>query len=272
MQSDLCVSFLCNEAYYDKFKSTCHQLIKIGNYSGEIVLVVFDDLIDIDKDKFIMDNNIIIKRFPAVKFNEIFIKQQESLNRLPHWYNKMFQLNKFYLFDNYFKKWNYVFYIDCGMIIMSDILPILNEKKRNTLLANRDGVDNETATTCIPETPGKGLKIGDQFVKTERLFELLKTNYNMKAEYFQTTCMLYDTNIIEDNTVSNLFDLLFEYPISVTNDQGIIALYFTQIKPVWQQLRRKNEDIYFYDYVRCVDEKYIMIKFDGNAYLNIGYN
>ena len=37
--------------------------------------------------------------------------------------------------------------------------------------------------------------------------------------------MLYDTNIITDDTYNNLLNLLMEYPISRTNDQGIIALY-----------------------------------------------
>ena len=269
--SSLCAVFMCNGMYYDKFKKSCEQLITIGNYKGPIVLAVFDDL-HVENDTFIKDNKIIIKRFDysTIGFSNEFIVQQYNLKRPPHWFNKRFQLLKLFLFDEYFKTWDYIFYIDCGMIIMSDITPILNEKKKNILLANRDGVDNETSDEM--ETPGEGLKIGDQFVKFEPFYSKLKNNFNMKEKCFQTTFMLYDTNIIENDTKDKLFKLLFEYPISKTNDQGIISLYFTQIKPSWEQIRRKNKDIYFYDYVRCVDEKYIMIKFDGNAYLNIGYN
>jgi len=41
--------------------------------------------------------------------------------------------------------------------------------------------------------------------------------------------MLYDTKIIENDTYDILLNLLIEYPISITNDQGIIALYLTNI-------------------------------------------
>lgn len=85
--------------------------------------------------------------------------------------------------------------------------------------------------------------------------------------------MLYDTNIINDNTFTDIYNLLLKYPISITNDQGIIALYFTQIYPCWQQIQRKiNDDLYTYDYVRCIEKKYIMVKSDSNKWLNTGYN
>jgi hypothetical protein len=140
------------------------------------------------------------------------------------------------------------------------------------LVANRDGVDNETAAFCIPETPGEGLKIGDQFVKTEPGFAFLRTNYNIKMPYFQTTMMIYDTNIINETTKSDLYNLLFSYPFSITNDQAIIALYFTQDKPCWLQLRRKKDDLYYYDYVRCTNSKYIMVKSMDSNYMQLGYN
>ena len=66
----------------------------------------------------------------------------------------------------------------------------------------------------------------------------------MNNDYFQTTIMLYDTKIIENDTYDNL---LIEYPISITNDQGIIALYLTNIQPLFKQIKTHNECIYFYD-------------------------
>jgi hypothetical protein len=263
---------MCNELYYHKFIYSCEALLRNGKYKGDIVLVVFDDLLNIQQTPFIINNNIVIKRFAPFSFDSNFILNQKLLERPAHWYTKMFQYNKFYLFDTYFKKWDYILYIDCGMIIMSDITPILNEHTVGTLLANRDGVDNETASWCIPETPMNGLKIGDQFVKTRPEYGILKDNFDMKKNYFQTTCMLYDTSIIEYNTVDELYQMLLKYPISITNDQAIIALYFTQVKPVWKQLRRKNETTYFYDYVRCVNQPYIMVKSYDTSYLHIGYN
>ena len=51
------------------------------------------------------------------------------------------------------------------------------------------------------------------------------------------------------------------YPISITNDQGIIALYFTNIKPLFKQIKTHNEILYFYDYLsRNKNNKYIILK------------
>jgi hypothetical protein len=67
--------------------------------------------------------------------------------------------------------------------------------------------------------------------------------------------MLYDTSIIEDTTFQDLYNLSLEYPISRTNEQGITALYFTNIKPLWKQLKIKNNETYLYD-ARKRDESY----------------
>jgi hypothetical protein len=44
------------------------------------------------------------------------------------------------------------------------------------------------------------------------------------------------------------------------NDQGIIALYFTNIQPLFKQIKTHNEFIHFYDYLSRNNNKYIMLK------------
>jgi hypothetical protein len=270
--------FLCNKEYYLKFRYTCYLLVTRGQYKGDIVLVIGDDLYDkdlnqliSDDDEFITRYKVIIKYFPNYEFTDDFLQQQKQLNRDAYWFEKRFQFHKFNLFDVYFKQWDYIFYIDCGVHIFSDVSPILNEKQQHTILANRDGLDGETAAWCVPETPGQGLKLGDQFTKTDPIYDRLSKQYNMKLPYFQSTVMLYHTEIITERTVSDLYDLLFTYPICITNDQAIIGLYFTQVKPSWVQLRRKNDETYFYDYVRCINEDYIMLKSLSGNFVNVGY-
>jgi len=136
------------------------------------------------------------------------------------------------------------------MTIFSDISPIINEITENTLLAHSDAY------------PSYEWKLNWQFDKTnEKYFTKLNNTYNLNIDYFQTGIMLYDTQIIEDDTYDNLLKLSREYPISKTNEQGIMALYFTNIKPLFKQIKTHNEHTYFYDCLsRNKNNKYIMLK------------
>jgi hypothetical protein len=163
----------------------------------------------------------------------------------------MFQFHKFYLFSTYFKKWDYVFYIDAGMWIFSDIMPIVNQKQKKTLLAHSDAY------------PDYVWKLDHQFDKTMTAeFKALSSKYNLNVDYFQTSLMIYDTAIIEDLTMDDLIKLFLYYPISITNDQGIIALYFTNVKPYFRQLHTSDGgDRYYYDYLsRNSWRHYAMLK------------
>lgn len=250
--NDVCVVFLCDQAYFNKFLYTCNQLITNGKYTGDICLVIGDDLYENDllNCDMIKNHHIIIKHFPNIQFSNEFINIQQNIDRPPHWIQKQFQFHKLNLFNPFFKQWNYIFYLDCGITIFSDISPIINAKTENTLLAHSDSY------------PYYEWKLHCQFDKNNtEYFTKLNDRFNLNIDYFQTTIMLYDTKIIKNNTYDNLLNLLLEYPISITNDQGIIALYFTWVEPLFTQIQTHNEAIYFYDYLsRNHHYKYIMLK------------
>jgi hypothetical protein len=252
MIKDVCVVFLCDRAYFNKFIYTCNQLITNGKYKGNICLVVGDDLQNDEllNCDIIKNNNITIKHFPNIYFSNDLIDIQKKMDRPLHWFKKKFQFHKLHLFNTFFKQWDYIFYLDCGINIFSDISPIINEITENTLLAHSDAY------------PTYEWKLHNQFDKNNtKYFTKLNNSYNLNNDYFQTTIMLYDTKIITDDTYNNLLNLSIEYPISITNDQGIIALYFTQIQPLFKQIKTHNEFIYFYDYLsRNNNNKYIMLK------------
>jgi len=252
MNNDVCVVFLSNKAYFDKFTNTCNQLITNGKYNGNICLVVGDDLHNDEllNSDIIKNNNIIIKYFPDIIFTDEFLEKINKINTDGRNNTKKFQWHKLHLFNTYFKQWNYIFYIDCGIHIFSDISPMINEKTENTLLAHSDAY------------PTYELKLNCQFDHTlTEYFTKLDNTYNLNIDYFQTTIMLYDTKIIKNDTYDNLLNLTYEYPISRTNEQGIMALYFTNIQPLFKQIKTHNEQIYFYDYLsRDNNNKYIMLK------------
>lgn len=247
--NNLCIVFVCNKAYFNKFIQTCNQLITHGGYKGDICLVIGDDLRDDAALDRIKNSKIIVKYFPDIIFTETFFKINNHISSDGRNITKKFQWHKLHLFNTFFKKWEYIFYLDCGMTIFSDVSPILKEAKENTLLAHSDAY------------PSYQWKLHTQFDKNNRIFPKLNHTFNLNIDYFQTGIMLYDTKIIEENTFNDLYELSLSYPISKTNEQGIMALYFTNIKPLFAQIRTHNENTYFYDALRRNNtNKYIMLK------------
>jgi hypothetical protein len=249
----VCAVFVCNKAYFHKLVRTMTQLVTSGNYKGDICLVIGNDLLDdpLLEHPIIKDNAVIIKHFPDIAFPQDVLDLQLKLDRKKEWNGKMFQFHKFYLFSTYFKKWDYVFYVDAGMWIFSDIMPIVNQKQKKTLLSHSDAY------------PDYVWKLDHQFDKTMTSeFKELSSKYNLNVDYFQTSLMIYDTDIIEDGTVTDLINLFLSYPISITNDQGIIALYYTNVKPYFKQLHTSDGgDKYYYDYLaRNSWRHYAMLK------------
>jgi hypothetical protein len=248
-----CAVFVCNNAFLDKFIGTCSALIYTGKFTGDIVLVTSDD-VDMDellKDTFIKHHQpqITVKACQDIVFEDSAYKAMTETNAIcGKTANKMFQFHKYHIFTPFFKQWKYVFYIDCGAKIFKPIQPILDCACENTLLAHSDAF------------PTYVRKLSGQFLE-EKNKELCET-WDLERDYFQSTIMLFDTSVIEENTFKTLCDLTERYPISRTNDQGILNLYFICIKDKWKQLTLGNENTHFYDFnIRNTDKPYIMTKY-----------
>lgn len=242
------IVFVSNKKYLSKFIKTYTDLREIGKYNGEVTLIIGNDLKIIELIKRFNDKLLNIKKFPDIKFTSKFMKNFKNLNRKSHWIQSKFQYHKFYLFDIYFKQWDYIFYIDCGIKIHKNIQPMFNLIHENKLIAHSD---------CHPKY---NQLLNCQFDKINPIYKNLNKEYDLNIDYFQTTIMLYDTHIIKETTFKELYDLAHKYPISITNDQGIIALYFTNIKKLWKQIKLNDGDNYYYHYVKFKNKKFIMSK------------
>lgn len=250
--SSLVVVFVCNLRYLDKFIETCNLLIYVGEYTGEIVLITGDDMPDLcDHHFFKKHPQILLHPCPDIVFNSeaMMLKTNTACDKKGF---KMFQYHKYHLFTEFFKRWNYVFYIDCGAKIYDSIDPILRTATPETLLAHSDAY------------PLYKWKLSCQFREemSQDIKREISGRWDLERDYFQSTIMLFDTNIIESDTFQDLCALTEKYPISGTNDQGILNLYFVCIKDKWRQIPLGNDATYFYDFnIRKNDKPYIMTKY-----------
>jgi hypothetical protein len=253
MSSSDCVAFVCNFRYLPKFVETCGSLIDVGEYTGPIILVVGDDinLSGLRTHPFIKSHSdqIIIHYCPDIVFSaETNAKMNIVNTKAGKFGYKLFQYHKYHLFTPFFKQWHYVFYIDCGAKIFAPIAPILERAKPGFLLAHSDAY------------PAYQWKLSGQF--RNLVPDEMAKRWDLNVDYFQSTIMLFDTTIIEDDTFISLCDLTEAYPVSGTNDQGILNLYFICVKNKWEQIPLGNADTYFYDFnIRNTDKPYIMTKY-----------
>jgi hypothetical protein len=247
-----CIVFLCNKRYLSKFSKTLKMLRDNGKYDGDITLIIGNDLKE-QEIKLKEEYNIQVKYFPDFKFDEEFMKNFNSLNRSSQWRNKIMQYHKFHIFDIYFKQWKYILYLDCGINILRPIQPILDVKKADILLARND-----------PWGPFiNKWSLGTQFDQTHPIFNELNEKFNLLdvKNYFNTSFMLFDTNIIQKNISNELYNLSLKYPLAITNDQAIIALYFICINKKWEEIKIEDDIQYYYDYKpRNKSKPYIMHK------------
>lgn len=245
------VCFVANFRYlYKNFPRIYNELRTQGNYEHEIIVVTTYFAPTILIKYLNKSNNVKVLRFKKIKFdtstNNSFMNLKTEENR--H-INKNFQWHKLYLFHQKLKKWPYIFYMDINMTIHHDVNKLLGILPNNNLLARADGY------------PNYDWKLESQFDSLHPKFKSLSTEFDLEiTDYFQTGVMYYDTNIINKNTLSEIMDLIKKYPLSITNEQGILNIYFIFNKKKYQQLTEFVEDKISYFYWKLPNKKVIITK------------
>lgn len=234
------------------FNNLYYQLRVNGKYQGE-VLVITSKLTPTFLIKSIRKkHNVKVARFKKIKFDQ---KTEFELNNLQTFDDpnrnktKKFQWHKLHLFDEYIKNWEYVFYLDINMNIHYDINKILDVSPQNHFMARADAY------------PDYNRDLKTQFDQTHPLFENLEQKYKLGVQdYFQTGVMYFDTNIIDKNTKDEIINLVKKYPITKTNEQGVLNIYFYLEKKLYKELPSEIDEFFTYYYWKVVDKKIIITK------------
>jgi hypothetical protein len=250
-----CIILVSNKRYIKKTISTINQIRRIGKYFGDIVIIIGNDLKDEIHNIVSPKPNLFIKYFEDIDRSEIIeVLKANPLKGDGREITKTFQWHKLYCFDVYFKKWEKCFYIDAGMNIFKPLTKMLAIDCTNSLLAHSDAYPTYT------------WKLSSQF--DDARFPILNSELNSKfdltTDYFQSTILLYDSSIIEDNTFHELLSLSKKYINSLTNEQAIMNLYFNSQRKIWRQIPMNDHDTNFYDFFErapLTNKNYIMLKY-----------
>lgn len=253
MNDKIAIALVGNFKFLRKnFSRIFYEIRNIGNFKGPIVLITtrFCPTFLI---KFLnKKNDIYVLRFKKIKFNKktrVILSNLETYLEPNRYKTKKFQWHKLHLFDEKLKNWDKIFYLDINMNIHFKLEKILNIKTENKFLARADSY------------PSYDRKLATQFDTTNKLYSVLSNQYDLNiSNYFQTGVMYFDTEIITANTKKDILQIVEKFPISTTNEQGILNLYFIFHLNKYEELPPKVNEFTTYFYWKEDNKKTIITK------------
>jgi hypothetical protein len=214
--------------YFNKAKRTIIDLRSKGKWYGEIVLITIDfnlndnfkDFYQIKEIKFpLIDKSVLLEKIGENGFTNNQDKRE---------FNKLNQWEKLHVFDDYFKQWNRVVYLDSGLRIFDDVKYLLELDYKNKILAPKDGKlydDMEFNCQLSYDKP----ELIDN-LKSEFGDNILKSNYMLNCIW------IYDTNILKLCNKSELIEAMNKYTFCKTNEMGIMNILFHFKYNLWEKL------------------------------------
>jgi len=246
MVKDHCVVIIANLKYFQNAIKTIYDLRTFGSYNDDIVIITDEDSIKNRTDDFqnCMDDCFVtVKTFDNIDLSNILdkIKQRPFRQSIDgRELEKTFQWHKIHVFDVFFKQWKYILYLDSGMNISKPISPFWEIVKQydHKFIAHSD-------TYPLFKNNYK-----DQFDSQSypEIFKELENLVDLTCDNFQTTMMLFNSEIINENVKNDLIAYANKFHISRTNEQGIFNIYFNGINKLWQPLPVYWGETFTYDF------------------------
>jgi hypothetical protein len=251
---------VANEPYVDRALQTIQQARTTGEWQDDIILM---------GPESVLQYKAVVDRLQHWKVQYINIPYREVQSVRPFWDKHRDHENydyiqahpyiyqKFFIFHSIFKAWDVVFYLDSGCVIQGKLERMKTMcTPRHFLYAHSDSYPFYTYRSLDCQFR---LGIADPEVKKE-----IETTYNLDIDYFQSTILIYNTKILETNTIERLFELAEKYPMSTRMDQGILNLYWTCERRLWRQIPLQDEEGFLYNFLElkgCKTKDYLILKY-----------
>jgi hypothetical protein len=198
---------ISDENYLEHAKSLFYAAKTIGKWDGDLCLI---------------SNNVREEKLTEFKKFGVDIF---NINEKNYYYAN------FFIFDTYFKKWDYLISMDCDFTIFGDLNKIVSEEEINQEVLN---VDKEPFTIksyfCWDYENGE-IK-NEKCEGREKYFEELNKMCDIENFGFNAGFMSFNTKLIKTNTLLDLKELSEKYqPVNFHtsqfgSDQPILNVYF----------------------------------------------
>ncbi|MCB9358783.1 hypothetical protein H6503_02535 [Candidatus Woesearchaeota archaeon] len=188
---------LANKDYLIAAKQLFSSIYHNSGWSGDYMILT-RDVDDSDVEWFIK-KGIIVKRIKPLIAERISTFHPIVIDKL-------------YLFKKFFKRWDHVIFLDSDMIVNASL----------------DSLLSLSGFSAVPDANNNlGFQFYHNILDEPELLATLKKRYNFKELSFNVGLLSFKTDIIKDDTFSNLMKLFNEYRDVVDYpEQAILNLYF----------------------------------------------
>jgi len=225
--------------YFYKVKKTIIDLRSKGKWDGDIVVITIDfqlnanfkDFYDITEVQFNKIDKTILRNIIGPD-GFIDTTDKREIHKLNQW-------EKLHVFDDYFRYWQRVVFLDAGIRVLDNVKYLLNLDYKGKLLAPTDGKINEA----------NKFKCQLSYDKPELINNLITEygDYILDSNYMLNCMWVYDTDILNLCNKTQLVEAMNEYTFCKTNEMGIMNLLFHFKYKLWDQLpvKASNDKILF---------------------------
>ena len=201
-------------------KQTILELRCKGKWKGAIVLITIDFELE---EEFKTTYSITEKKFDVIDTSNLVRRiGPEGFSNSDKRELKLSQWEKLHVFDDYFKQWKWVVYLDAGLAI--DVTYVIGLDCTNKILSPQDG-DKRFHLQVSYDKP--------QYIN----MMCSKYGKEMLDSTSMLNCMwIYDTAILDKCNKQELIQGMNDYPCCKTNEMAIMNLFFHFKYRLWEPL------------------------------------
>lgn len=223
---------LCNDDFVGAAVGLVGLVRGVGAYNGPIV-VLYSGTRALEATEFKGPNVTLkavetlfdadVRRAPTPPCSDGSAFREKRARRAGAYYTKTA------VFSSYFKRWDRVLWMDARLGVYRPLAPFFDAiDSAGALLANPD------AWPAFADQWPLSLQFYPEC--DAELFARLSARFDMRREYFQSGLMLFDTALLDANTLGDIARLYAEFSSISSGDQPIFSIYWGQVRGVYKQL------------------------------------
>jgi hypothetical protein len=222
-------------AYFPRAVRTIEDLRSAGGWSGEVVLLSVGFR---PPDEVLDTHRVTCREVAHVPTDGLVAALRERpIRPMPdgRHFGKLAQWDKLQVFDPWMQRWDRVVYLDAGLRVFDRVDPLLSIDWRGKLTAPDD---------ALPGDNGKRFRCQLDLDANPTVRDRLLADFGawiLDARYFLNCLWVLDTRLIDRCSRAELEEGMNRYPISLTNEMGIMNLCFHFRHRVWQPLPERAE-------------------------------